>query len=272
MPARFYRKASERVEDTCVTLTLSRPRHRTDLIRELVARDLKLRYRRSVLGIAWSQLAPLSMVAVLSFVFGHIIRLHVEHYTAFLVSGMMPWAWFQSAMIGGTASVVNGRDLVRQPGFPVPMLPVISVTSAMVNFALSLPVMFLFIGLSYHSIPPTALALPIVAAVQFLVILGPCYFLSAVNVRFRDVGHIVEIALLPLFYATPIFYAEPKQFHALFVLNPMAHIMNAYHAILLHDQLPSFSGLAAVSIVAFGVLVAGYRVFDRLSAHFPEEI
>ena len=212
------------------------------------------------------------MVAVLSFVFGHIIRLHVPHYTAFLVSGMMPWAWFQSALIGGTASVVNGRDLVRQPGFPVPMLPVVSVASTMVNFVLSLPVMFLFIGISFHSIPPTAIALPIVAAVQFLVILGPCYFLSAVNVRFRDVGHIVEIALLPLFYATPIFYAEPARYHFLFLLNPMAHVMNAYHAILVKDSWPSFSGLAGVCLVAFGVLVAGYRVFDRLSAHFPEEI
>jgi lipopolysaccharide transport system permease protein len=272
LPARFYRKPSARVEDTFVTLTLGRPRHRTDLVRELVARDLKLRYRRSVLGIAWSQLAPLSMVAVLSFVFGHIIRLHVHHYTAFLVSGMMPWAWFQSAMIGGTASVVNGRDLVRQPGFPVPMLPVVSVASTMVNFALSLPVMFLFIGISFHSIPPTAIALPIVAAVQFLVILGPCYFLSAVDVRFRDVGHIVEIALLPLFYATPIFYSEPARYRILFLLNPMAHVMNAYHAILVNDSWPSFNGLAAVSLVACGVLVAGYRVFDRLSAHFPEEI
>jgi homopolymeric O-antigen transport system permease protein len=256
-----------------VTLALTRPRHRTDLVRELVARDIKLRYRRSVLGIAWSQLAPLSMIAVLAFVFGTILPLSIPHYPAFLVAGLLPWAWFQSATIAATGSVVGGRDLVRQPGFPVPMLPVVSVASTLINLVLALPVMFLFVGLSYGHIPVTVLALPIIMAVQFLVTLGPCYVLSAINVRFRDIGHIVEVAMLPLFYATPVFYVQPPaRFHLVFALNPLAHLMGAYRDVLINDRWPNFNALGVLAGAAVVLIVVGYRFFDRLSIRFPEEL
>ena len=255
-----------------MTLALSRPRHRTDLVRELVTRDIKLRYRRSVLGIAWSQIAPLSMIAVLSFVFGHVLPLKLDHYPALLFVSVLPWIWFQGSLIAGTESVVAGRDLVRQPGFPTVMLPVVSISSALINYVLALPVMFLWVGISYR-IPVTAMALPLIIAVQFLVMLGPCLMLAAVNVTFRDVTHIVAIALLPLFYATPVFYLEPAhKFHLLYQLNPLAHLMTAYRAALFDGTWPQAMPLFVLALV--GVLLAGigYRLFDRLSYRFPEEL
>ncbi len=256
-----------------MTLALTRPRHRTDLVRELVARDIKLRYRRSVLGIAWSQIAPLSMIAVLSFVFGHVVPLHIAHYPAFLFVALLPWIWFQSALISGTQSVVGGRDLVRQPGFPVGMLPVVSVSTSLINYLLALPAMFLCIGITLPHVPVTSIALPLIVAVQFLITVGPCLMLSAVNVTFRDVTHIVEIALLPLFYATPVIYNQPAtKFHWVFQLNPLAHLMTAYRAALFEGKWPQLTPLVVLALVGVAVIGVGYRVFDRFSYRFPEEL
>lgn len=213
------------------------------------------------------------MIAVLSFVFGHVLPLKVPHYPAFLFVSLLPWMWFQSSLLGGTGSVVGGRDLVRQPGFPVAMLPVVSIASSLIQYALALPVMFVWVGISMGRIPATSIALPLIVAVQFLVMLGPCMMLSAVNVRFRDIQHIVEIALLPLFYATPVFYAQPaNRFHLLYQLNPLAHLMNAYRDALFNGRWPQIEPLVVIALI--GVLLAGlgYRVFDRLSYRFPEEL
>jgi lipopolysaccharide transport system permease protein len=256
-----------------VTLALNRPRHRTDLVRELVARDVKLRYRRSVLGIAWSQIAPLSMIAVLSFVFGHVVPLHVPHYPAFLFVALLPWMWFQNAVLSATQSVVGGRDLVRQPGFPVAMLPVVSITSTLINYVLALPVMFLAIGVSLGHIPASSIALPLIVAVQFLIMIGPCLMLSAVNVTFRDMTHIVEIAMLPLFYATPVIYPTPAhRFHWAYQVNPLAHLMNAYRAALFEGRWPQLTPLVVLALIGVALIGAGYRVFDRASFRFSEEI
>jgi len=254
---------------------LSRPRHRTDLVRELVTRDIKLRYRRSVLGILWSQIAPLAMIAVLSFVFAHVVGLNakIPHYAAFLFVALLPWIWFQSALVAGTRSVVEGRDLVRQPGFPVAMLPLVSISSTLINYVLALPIMLLWIGISLGGLHGTAIALPMIVAVQFLITIGPCLMLSALNVTYRDVTHIVEIGLLPLFYATPIIYAQPaRKFHWIFELNPLAHLINAYRDVLYFGRWPQMTTLFVLTLT--GVLLAGigYRIFDRLSYRFPEEL
>ena len=212
------------------------------------------------------------MVVVLAFVFGHILPLHIPDYPAFLVVGLLPWAWFQSSLVGGTASVAGARDLVRQPGFPIPLLPVVAISTTLMNYVLSMPVMFLVLG-HYSKIHGTAIALPLVIAVQFLITLGPCYVLSAINVRFRDVGHIVEIALLPLFYATPVFYRTPTaKFQLIFKLNPMAHVMTAYRAILLDGHWPDMRALAILAGGAMVVVLLAYRLFERLSVHFAEEL
>jgi lipopolysaccharide transport system permease protein len=256
-----------------MALALKRPQHAGDLVRELVSRDIKLRYRRSILGIAWSQLAPLAMIGVLTFVFQSVIQLKIEHYPAFLFTGLLAWLWFQSGMVAATQSIVNNRDLIRQPGFPVPMLPVVSIGTGLINYLLSLPVLFIWIGVSLGGLPVTAVALPAIVATQFLLMLGPAYILSALHVTFRDVGHIVEIALLPLFYATPILYKTiPARFHLVADLNPLAQVMRAYHDCLIDGRWPSAVSLGAVA--AFGVLLlfGGARIFERRSGRFVEEL
>jgi lipopolysaccharide transport system permease protein len=256
-----------------MALALARPRQRRDLVWELVARDVKLRYRRSVLGILWSQLAPLSMIAIFSFVFGHILPLKIPNYPAFLFVGLLAWIWFQTSLLAGTQSVTGSRDLVRQPGFPVPLLPVVAIGSGLINYLLALPVMLVWIGVTTGRVPLTAISLPAILAAQFLVVLGPAYILSAIQVTFRDIGHIVEIVLLPLFYATPIFYTHyPQRFHLVYDLNPLARLMTAYRSALLEGRWPNGGMLAIVSLIGAAVAVLGYFVFARRSRRFAEEL
>jgi lipopolysaccharide transport system permease protein len=228
-----------------------------------------------VLGVVWSQLAPLSMIAIFSFVFGVVLKLKIPNYSypSFLFVGLLPWVWFQSAIVAGSQSVVGGRDLVRQPGFPVPLLPVVSIASTLVNYVLALPIMLVWVSVSTGRFPATVAALPLIVLAQFLITLGPCYILSAINVRFRDISHIVEILLLPLFYATPIIYQQPpERFHLLYQLNPLAHLMTAYRAALLDGRWPELMPLGILCAVGIVFVAVGYRVFDRLSYRFPEEL
>jgi lipopolysaccharide transport system permease protein len=252
---------------------LDHPVQRRDLVWELVAREVKLRYRRSVLGIAWSQLAPLSMIAVFSLVFTRFVPLGIHNYPAFLFVGLLAWIWFQSAVLAGTQSVVAGRDLVRQPGFPMPLLPVVAIGTNLINYLLALPVMLAWVGVTNGGIPATAVLLPIILGVQFLITLGPVYLLAAIHVTFRDVGHIVEISLLPLFYATPIFYSHiPSRFRLLYDVNPLAHLMSAYRAVLLEGRWPEMTALFFVAVAGFAMVVIGRSVFNRRAVHFAEEL
>ncbi len=179
----------------------------------------------------------------------------------------------RSLIVAGSQSVVGGRDLVRQPGFPVPLLPVVSIASTLINYVLALPVLLVWVSVSTGRFPATIVALPLIVVTQFLITLGPCYLLSAVNVRFRDITHIVEISLLPLFYATPIIYQQPPvRFHLLYQLNPLAHLMTAYRAVLLHGRWPELMPLGVLCAAGIVFIAVGYRVFDRLSYRFPEEL
>jgi len=256
-----------------MALALRSPRRAGELVRELVARDVKLRYRRSVLGIAWSQLAPLAMIGVLTFVFQNVIHLNIDHYPAFLFAGLLAWMWFQAGMVAATQSVVANRDLIRQPGFPVAMLPVVSIGTSFINYVLALPVLFLWIGFSLHGVPVTAVALPGIIVLQFLLMLGPAYILASLHVTFRDIGHIVEIVMLPLFYATPIFYKSvPAKFHLVADLNPLAQLMRAYHDCLIDGRWPSAISIAGVAALGVALLLLGVRVFERRSRRFVEEL
>jgi lipopolysaccharide transport system permease protein len=152
------------------------------------------------------------------------------------------------------------------------MLPVISISSALINYVLALPVMLVWIGATTGRIPVTAAALPLIIAVQFLITLGPCYVLSAINVTFRDIGHIVEIALLPLFYATPIFYKPVSRFHLVYDLNPLAHLMAAYRDALLYGRWPKLMPLGVLVVVGIVLVAMGRKVFERMSYRFPEEL
>lgn len=184
---------------------------RLELVSELVLRELRLRYSGSVLGLGWSQLAALAQAGILIFVFGRVVRLGIPHYPAFVLVGMVPWLWFAGGIGSAASSVVSARDLVRRPGFPPAVLPLVPVGTALINFVLTVPITLITVLLVVGRISATVALLPLLMIVQLLVMLGPAYLVAALNVFLRDTGHLVGIFLGLYFYATPVFYeARPR--------------------------------------------------------------
>ena len=159
--------------------------HRWDLVLTLIGRDLKLRYNRSVMGIAWSFVTPLSQLLVLNLVFTRVVPLGIPAYGSFLLVGLLTWTWFSISLDQATGSIVDHRELVRQPGFPVGLLPVITVATNLVQFLLALPVLALVIIVAGISLGPALVVLPLLIAVQFLFTLGLSFFIATFHVTFR---------------------------------------------------------------------------------------
>lgn len=246
-----------------------------DLLRELLFRDLKLRYRRSVLGMLWTLLNPLAQLVVLSLVFRLVLRLNIPNYSLFLFAGLLAWNWFTSSMHTGTGSIVDNRDLIRQPGFPAAILPAVTVAANFIHFLLALPILWGFMLLSGVPISAAFLALPIVFAIQFLLSLGLIYFLAAMQVTFRDTQYLVGIVLFLGFYLTPVFYdtaALPPQVQSLYRLNPLVSILEAYRSVFIAAEMPAAQPLIWVTLFSAFLLWLAYRVFKNASVRFVEEL
>lgn len=246
-----------------------------DLLRELIARDLKVRYKRSYLGIIWSFMTPLCQIAIFSFLFTRVIPLEIPHYTAFVFVGILAWNFFSGGLSSSADAVVSNPELARRPGFPVAVLPVLAVANGFVHFLLTIPVLLLVVILGGGRPGLTLTALPLVVFLQFYLIVGFAYLIAACNVRFRDTQHLVGVLLLGSFYLTPIFYGienVPEHYRFLYDFNPMAKILTAYRDILIYNRLPETEGLLMVFVVGCLFLAIGYTVFERARSRFVEEL
>jgi lipopolysaccharide transport system permease protein len=251
------------------------PTYLFDLLRELVSREMKLRYKRSMLGIAWSLLNPLAQLLVFNFVFQLVLPLNIPNFTLFLFIGVLAWSWFQSSLVAATGAIVDNRELIRRPGFPIAVLPVVTVSTNLLHFLLALPILMLFVLAADLPITRALLALPLVVLVQFILTLGMAYFLATFHVSFRDTQYLVGILLLLGFYLTPIFYdiqALPAHYQMIYGLNPMVHILNGYRAIFISGELPNLLSLTLLGLLSLVLLGVGYRIFMRTSYHFVEEL
>lgn len=254
---------------------LHRLNYLMDLLITLVARDLKLRYRRSVMGVAWSLLNPLAQLLVLSFVFRTILPLRIPNYTVFLFVGLLPWTWFQISLFQATDSIVGNRELIRRPGFPVSVLPVITVTSNLIHLVLAFPVLVLFMLFSGINLTSAVFVLPILVILQFALILSLAYPLATLHVTFRDTQYLLGVFLLVGFYLTPVFYdvsAIPERYQLIYRLNPMVDLVDAYRTVLIHGQLPNASSLWLMGLLIVLLLVFGHIFFMRASYQFAEEL
>lgn len=249
--------------------------HLFDLLRELVDRDMKLLYKRSTLGIAWTLINPLLQLAVFSFVFKTVIPVNVPQFSSFAFSGLLIWNWTQTALFQATALITSNRALIRQPNFPIAILPVVTTTTGLIHFLLALPVLIIFLAID--GIQPNAVLLymPVLMLIQFFLTVSFAYPLAAMNVTFRDTQHTLGVVLQMLFYLTPIFYnldSIPKEFLPFYQFNPMVLLIEAYRAILLKGTQPDWQSLLTVSLIVAVLLPIGLGIFRRQSDHFVEEL
>jgi lipopolysaccharide transport system permease protein len=246
------------------------------LIGALVVRHLSIRYRGSVLGFLWSFLNPLCLMLVYFVVFKFYIRYDsVPNYTIFLFCGLLPWLWFTSAVSEGTTSIVSSGHLITKSMFPPHVLPTVAVLTTLVNFLLSLPLLFIFMafaGMDFHA---ALLGLPLVIGLQFLFLLGLALGLGSLNVQYRDVQHLVTNLLTFLFFLCPILYpvtAVPEQFRFTLDINPLALFTVFYHSLILDGVWPAARAWIYLTGWVVVVLLAGHAVFNRHREGFAESL
>jgi lipopolysaccharide transport system permease protein len=174
-----------------------------------------------------------------------------------------------------TSAVTAHRELVRRPGFPAAILPVITILTNLMNLLLALPLLVLFVVVGGGHVTTHLLELPIVMTVQFLLMLSFAYLLATANVAFRDMEHIAAFVLQLLFWLTPVFYLAsrvPGEYRAIYNLNPMLHIIDAYRAVLLVGKSPDYTALSVVALCAAVLLACSYKLFSHRCDRFVEEL
>jgi len=244
------------------------------LISALVGRHLHARYRGSFLGLLWSLLNPLCMMLVYTVVFHYYMRFNqVEHYAIFLFCGLLPWLWCASALAEGTIAIASGGTLITKSLFPAAILPVVSVLTTLVNFLLSLPLLFLFMWIDEVSIPWTLIFLPILVVLQFVLLTGIVLALSSLNVFFRDIQHLITNLLGLVFFLCPIIYplsVAPTKYHILFYLNPFSLLVLMYNSILLKGAIPSVTHWLILFVWSAFSLVLGMFTYGNYREGFAE--
>lgn len=247
-----------------------------ELLKTNVKKDIRGKYKGSMLGVLWSFLNPLLMVLVYAIVFPYIMRMKIDNYLQFLICGVIPWNFFTTVMGLGMGSIKNNAGIVKKVYFPREILPISAALSGLVNFFISCIIILLFcifggLGISWHLI-----LLPIFALIQFLLTSGLVLGLSAINVYVQDTEYIIQFFINMLFYATPILY-ETEYFKGaairfLINLNPFTHIVTAYRDLFMYHTLPSLGSLVYIAVIAVICFWGGLRIFRKLEKGFAEEI
>lgn len=263
-----------------------------ELIESLVMRDLKVRYKNSVLGFLWSLLNPLLLMLVFTVVFTVMApNTTIRDFPAFILCALLPWNFFSTAMSGAVNSIVHNGHLIKKVYFPREVLPISVVLSNLVNFLLALPVLFLFLAIFRIPFTIWLVYLPVIMAVQVAFVIGIALILATVNVFYRDTAVILEVVLQAWFFLTPVFY--PAEFlpewrtvlglalpvrRLTYILNPMASIVASYRSVLYGfangapPAPPAWDFFSRTVLTALVCLIIGFVVFARYSRRFGEEV
>lgn len=248
-----------------------------DLLWMWTYREIQVRYKQSVMGGLWAILQPLSLMVVFTVVFSLLVKIPSDGvpYPVFAYSALLPWTFLATSIAFAVPSLVNNMNLVSKIYFPREVLPIASVCTAFVDFAIG-SVVFLGMMLIYQ-IPATwaMLWVPVLVLVQMVLMLGLVLLMSAVNVFYRDIRFIIPLLTQIWMYASPVIYPTsmvPPQLLPIYMLNPMAGLIDSYRRVLLQGQppMPAFLGVsAAISLILFFI---GYRYFKRSESTFADLI
>ncbi|MCD7862430.1 MAG: ABC transporter permease [Lachnospiraceae bacterium] len=247
-----------------------------EMIVSLVQRDLKSRYKGSVLGFLWMLLNPLLQLCVYTIVFSTILRTGIEKFYLFLFVALVPWIFFSTCLSGGTTVILGQQDMVKKIYFPREVLPIAYTTSQFVNMLLSFIVIFVVVFFSGITIELTALLyLPVIMLIEYVLSLGITLLVSGLTVYLRDMQQILSILSMAWMYMTPVVYSVemiPKEYVRFFYLNPMTPVIIAYRDILYYGRAPKMGTLANAVILGIAILIIGEITFSRLQRGFAEEL
>ena len=246
------------------------------MIFSLVRRDLKGRYKGSVLGFLWTFLNPLLQLCVYTFVFSIIMRNNIKDYYLHLFVALVPWIFFSTSISGGAGCIWSQQDMVKKIYFPREVLPIAFVSSQFVNMFYSFLVVFAVLLISGKGINIIAvLYLPVIMAIEYSLALGMALIVSALTVYLRDLEYLLGIVTMAWQFLTPVMYSladVPTQIVPAFLCNPMSSIIIAYRDILYYKQAPKAETLIQAFLFGIALLVIGWSVFGKLKRRFAEEL
>lgn len=246
------------------------------MIFSLVKKDLRGRYKGSVLGFLWTFINPLLQLVVYTFVFSIVLPNNIEKFYLYLFVGLIPWLFFSGSLTGGSVSILNQKDMVKKIYFPREIMPISFVTSSFVNMLFCFIVIFAVVILSGVRLSIRGLlCLPVVMIVEYVMALGAAMLTSALTVYFRDLEYILGIITMAWMYLTPVVYSMdmiPEGLRPIFNINPMTPVIIAYRDILYSGQVPHLGTLIQGFILGILVLAIGCLVFNKLQRGFAEEL
>ncbi len=249
-------------------------REYSELLVIMTRRDLKVRYRQTIMGFAWAVFMPVIHTVVFTLIFRKVAKIETDvPYPVFSYCGLLPWNMFATTLKTGVNSLFNNRNLITKVYFPREVFPFSTVLVGVVDFVVGLSVLAVLMIYFWIPLSATALFLPVLVAVQVMFTAGLCMFLAPLNLYYRDVKYVLDVLVTVWMFATPVIYPTKQVSGPLGVilqLNPLAPIIDGYRSILLRGELPSpipFASVAVLSVVMFAV---GWLVFHRAEYAFAE--
>lgn len=246
-----------------------------ELLKTNVKKEIRGKYKNSFLGVLWSFLNPLLQIAVYAIVFPLILRNTQENYVIFLCCGLIPWTFFSTAITRSASTMIENGNIIKKVYFPREILPISVVTSEAINFIISTIIIMAFVIFGGLGITKYILFYPLVLLAQYIIVLAISFVISSVTVYFRDLQHLIGVALQLLFYATPIVYSAdtiPESFKWVLQINPMTYIINGYRAIFYEQQAPDLIPIFILIGVGIVACIIGYLIFNKLQKRFAEEL
>jgi lipopolysaccharide transport system permease protein len=248
-----------------------------ELLAELTKREIKARYKQSVLGYAWVILNPFFQMLVMAFVFSNILRITnlSVPYPLFLYVGLLPWNLFAASISSSMNSLVENGPLLTKIYFPREIFVVSTILAKIVDFLLASIVLVIFFAFFHQQITFNILWVIPIFLIQQLFTYGLSLMLAAFNLFYRDIQYLFSLVLLTWMYLTPVIYPIemfPDQFRWIFKLNPMAVFINAYRQVMLGGGMPNLTSLGIALLLSILMVVGGYQVFKRLEGMFADVV
>lgn len=246
-----------------------------EMLKTQVKKDLRARYKGSFFGFLWNFANPLLQLAVFTIVFKDILKVQIPNFAIFIFVGLLPWIFFSSTILSSSSNIVGNANLIKKVYFPREVLPISLVTSGLMNYIFGLLVLFPVLLINDIAITWVVIYLPFVIAIQYFFVLGLSFIFSSLNVYFRDIGNILDVLVMLLFYMTPVVYSVdilPEHIRNILEMNPMAQFIGLYRDILIYDHEPNIAAISKLFVTSLLTLLVGLLIFKKLQKGFAEEL
>jgi ABC-2 type transport system permease protein len=246
-----------------------------NLLWQLILRNIKTRYKRSVLGIVWTMVHPLMMMIVLTLAFSHVWRITLPNYSVYVLSGLLLWNFFSQTTNSAMSELLWGGNLIHRIYMPRSVFAATALGTSLVNLFLSLPALLIMMLASGMPLRPSLLFVPVAILLASMFTMGVGLILSTMVIYFADVFEMFQILLLSWFYLQPLMYPIsiiPEAYHGLFRLNPMYHFLNIFRMPIYEGQLAPLRDIGIAALIAITTLLLGWWIFTRKADQFAYRV